>query len=450
MTPERDNKESLNRRLDQRRQRRQAQSRQQRQAMLRLWMVLLALVMAAGLIVWSTIRAANAPAPVPTEATETTETNPVPSTETVPPETQESQDEQAQVATTLSGKQIHIVAAGDLNVTDEIVNAAMTPSGYDFSDAFLDVAPVLGSADLAILNYEGTIAGTPYGTATGSAPADLAQALANIGVDMVQTANSASIRAGVLGLQSTIAGLENVGITPVGTFMDSDTYRRTGGYTMVEVEGVRIAVVAFTKGMDNLGLPEGSSDCVNLLYKDYTTDYKQIDTSGITSVLRNVAAEEPDLTIALLHWGSENNENISTSQEKIRDLMIENGVDAIIGTHSHLLQAIEFDEGAGTLVAWSLGDFYGNATQPGSNYSVILDLEITRDEATGFAAITDYNVIPIYTLKPEQSASGGQRVVQIEKAIARYESKYIGAVTEDAYNNLVYSLERIEKRIAGE
>jgi poly-gamma-glutamate synthesis protein (capsule biosynthesis protein) len=240
-----------------------------------------------------------------------------------------------------------------------------------------------------------------------------------------------------------------VGIIPVGTFVDSDAFGRTGGYTLVEVEGITVAVVAFTKGMDNLGLPEGSEKCVNLLYEDYTTDYKRINTSAINSILRDIAADEPDITIALLHWGSENNDNISSSQKAIRDLMISGGVDVIIGTHSHLLQAIEFDESAGTLVAWSLGDFYGDADQSGSNYSVMLDLKITEDELTGAVSLTDYSVIPIYTLKPEQSVAGGQRVVQIEKAIARYEGKYIGAVTEETYENLKYALTRIDERITG-
>ena len=163
-----------------------------------------------------------------------------------------------------------------------------------------------------------------------------------------------------------------------------------------------------------------------------------------------MASEQADLTVALLHWGSEYNENISKSQEKIRDLMLSNGVDAIIGSHSHLLQAIEFDETEGTLVAWSLGDFYGDATQAGSNYSVILDLEVTMDNLTGQTAITGYSTTPIYTLRPEQSISGGLRVVQVDKAMARFESGYVHRMTQEAYDSLSGALGRIEKRLSGE
>ena len=423
-----------------RQRRREAEARQRRQAMVRLAAMIGMLLLAVALIVWVSTGGPQQSATEPTQTSAST----APSTETTAP------TEPEPTAATEPYTVIHIAAAGDLNVTDGVITTAMNASGYDFSDTFLDVAPVLSQADLSIVNFEGTLAGAPYGTKTGSAPASLAQALADMGVDLVQTANSAAIRAGVLGLQSTIAGFRNLGIGCVGTFTDSDAFRRSGGFTMVEVQGIRIAFVAFTKGMDNTGLPTGSEDCVNVLYEDYTTDYKKINTKAITSVLGNVAKEEPDVTIALVHWGSEYNENISESQEDVRDILLAGGVDAIIGTHSHLLQKIDFDESAGTLVAWSLGDFYGDASEPATNYSVILDLEITMDNELGTASVTGYTTTPIYTLKPDQSILGGTRVVRMEQAIARYESGYLGRITDSAYDSITYARKRVDQRIAGE
>jgi len=426
-----------------RQRRREAEARQRRQTMLRLVMMVGALFMAVALIVWVST---GGPQTAPTQPTQPTQiqASTAPSTETTAPPAPET------TAPTEPYTVIHVAAAGDLNVTDHVVTTAMSVAGYDFSETFLDVAPVLAEADLSIVNFEGTLAGAPYGTKTGSAPASLAQALADMGVDLVQTANSAAIRSGVLGLQSTIAGFRNLGIGCVGTFSDSDAFRRSGGFTLAQVQGIRIAFVAFTKGMDNTGLPTGSEDCVNVLYEDYTTDYKKIDTKAITKVLDNVAKEEPDVTIALVHWGSEYNENISESQEDVRDLLLSKGVDAIIGTHSHLLQQIDFDEAAGTLVAWSLGDFYGDASEPATNYSVILDLEITMDNELGTASVTGYDVTPIYTLKPDQSILGGTRVVRMDQAIARYDEGYLGRVTDGAYESITYARKRVDQRIAGE
>ena len=363
-----------------------------------------------------------------------------PQAETAPRETEQPRP---QTGTTV----IHVAAAGDLNVTDYVLENAAHENGYDFSQTFLDVAPIFSGADLALLNFEGNLSGGSYGYATGAAPLELPKALKAMGIDAVQTANSAAIRQGVSGLAATLEAFDHVGLMTLGTFADSDDFDRTGGYEVVEVEGIRIALVAFTKGMDNLGLPAGSEDCVNLLYEDYSTDYKKVDTERIERVLRNVREEQPDLTIAMVHWGSEYNEEISDSQKKICKQLQEGGVDVIVGTHPHLVQKVEYDPINKTLVAWSLGDFFGDAVMAGTGYSIILDLEITRDNATGETFLSGWEYIPIFTLKPDQSAIGGHRVVRIREAMERYEAGFLGRVTEDAYGDMEYALGRIEKRV---
>ena len=378
----------------------------------------------------------------PTEPMETT----VPPQTTVPRETapQQTEEPRPQTGTTV----IHVAVAGDLNVTDYVLENAAHENGYDFSGSFLDVAPILSGADLALLNFEGNLSGGSYGSKTGAAPLELPKALKSIGVDAVQSANSAAIRQGVSGLVATLEAFDHVGLTSLGTYADSAAFRKSGGYEIVEVNGIRIALIAFTKGMDNLGLPAGSEDCVNLLYKDYSTDYKKVDTDRIDRVLRNVSEEQPDITIAMLHWGSEYNDEISATQEKIRKQLQEGGVDIIVGSHPHLVQKVDYDPIAHTLTAYSLGDFFGDAVMAGSNYGVILDLEITRVNSTGECYLSGWDYIPIFTLKPEQSNLGGHRVVRIREAMERYELDFVGRITEQTYADMEYALERIEKRIA--
>ena len=444
MASERDEvSRELQRRRELRRKREAQRRREQRERqalMLRLGVVGVVILAATILIVGFAMRAGEQ---TQTQTPQTTGQT-VPSVQTQPGQTEPEPTQQSEYTT------IHIRAAGDLNVTDQMVQNAMGPAGYDFTGAFADVAGVLSQADLTVLNLEGTFGGTEYGSKTGSAPAQLAQALAAMGVDAVQTANSASIRDGVLGLRSTIQTLQNAGIQAIGTFADSAAYRDCGGYTIMDVKGLRIALIGYTKGMDNLGLPEGSGDCVNLLYTDYTTDYSEIDSDGIRKLLRRVEEEQPDLTIAMVHWGSEYNEDISSSQLRIRNLLLDNGVDVILGTHSHLLKTIAHDKENNTLVAYSLGDFYGDAAQAGSNYSIVLDIEVTRDNLTGVTTITGFSYTPIYTLLPEDSHAGGQRVVRIHEAMERYNGNYLGKITPDVYSSMEYVLKRIEQRIAEE
>ena len=368
--------------------------------------------------------------------TETTVPQTLPPEETTPPKG---------AATT-----IHIRAAGDLNVTNNVVDAGLSAAGYDFTRAFQDVAGTLSGADLTVLNLEGNICGEPYGTATSSAPNKLLTALRNAGVDLIQMANACSINNGLIGLNSTLQSIRAAGLEPVGAYSSPSEFKRSKGYTICNVQGLKVAFVAFTKGVGGMGMPAGNEDCVNLLYQDYDSTYKKVDTEGITQILTAVKSEKPDFVVALVHWGSENNDTISSTQESIVKLMQKNGVGLIIGTHPHLVQEVKYDETAGTLVAYSLGDFFGDAARGGTNYSIILDVEITKDPEKGTCRVTGYSYTPIYTVTGSQSADGFQRVVRIEQAMQAYEGNFVDKVTAACYSDMAYSLKRIASRTSGQ
>ena len=344
---------------------------------------------------------------------------------------------------------IHIKAAGDLNVTDNVVNAGVSVGGFDFSKAFKDVAAILTDADLTVMNFEGNIYGEPYGTATSSAPIELLQGLRNCGVDLLQMANSCAINNGLNGLTATLNAIRSVGIEPVGAYATASELRESKGYTMTEIQGIKVAFVAFTKGLGGRGMPAGNEDLVNLLYTDYSTTYQKIDEERITNILKNVEKEKPDVTIAMLHWGSEYNEDISKTQNQIVNLLQKNGVDVILGTHPHVVQPILFDASAGTLVAYSLGDFFGDADRGATNYSIILDIEITKDANAGTTRVTDFSYSPIYTIRENESAGNNdRRVVRIGTAIQAYNGNFLDKITLSCKDSMEYALTRIGQRIA--
>lgn len=335
---------------------------------------------------------------------------------------------------------ITLVAGGDLNITEKTVAAG--GEKYDYTAAFLDVAEVFAAADGSVLNLEGNFCGTPYGT-NGSAPQKLAQHLADMGVDFLQVANSYTIRNGLMGLSQTLDSIRSVGMEPLGAYASNADAAAGQGFTLRSISGVKVAFVAFTKGMDGMALPAGSENCVNLLYTDYATTYKKVNTDGITRVLEAVQQAQPDITIALLHWGSENSSTISSSQKKIANLMLQNGVDAIIGTHSHQVQSIVYDQQAKTLVAYSLGDFFGDGTTAGNRYSLLLQLQITKNWDTGETAITGWDYTPIYTLTENEVS----KVMQIRPALEAYENDSIFKVSDSVYNSMKSALAQIEKKI---
>lgn len=345
---------------------------------------------------------------------------------------------------------ITVAFGGDLNVTDRVVASGASEQGYDYTDVFMDVAPLLAGADTAVLNFEGNLCGGTYGTSGTRAPIELAQALSAAGVDLVQMANSCSLNNGLIGLNDTLSNLRSAGLEPVGAFSSEEEFQQQKGFTLRSIQGVKVAFVAFTKGMNDLGLPAGSENQVNLLYKDYTSTYQNVDTEGIKEILDSVALEQPDVTVALLHWGSEYNSQISDSQKRIVELLQDNGVDAIVGTHSHYVQQVEYDPEEGTVVAYSLGDFLGDADRTGTNYSLVLELEITKNNLTGDAKISNVSCTPIYTVTQENDGQATMRLLRIEPAIAAYEANSIGKVSQQTYTNMKAALSKILSRTEAE
>lgn len=410
------------------RQQRQKQQQQQKRRIL-IGLIAAAVVLAlCGLVI---LLLQPAPPPAPTE----------PTVESTLP---------SQTAPTEPQTVIHLAFGGDLNITDNVVSSGATGNGYDYSGVFMDIAPALAGADAAVINLEGNLCGTPYGSKHTSAPQELVNALSDAGVDFIQMANSCSVNNGMIGLRQTLTGIQQAGMESLGAYATNEAFSQSRGFTLRSINGVKVAFVAFTKGMDGLGLPQGSEDCVNLLYKDYTSSYSEIDTEGITKILRAIELEQPDVTIALLHWGSAYNNIVSESQKRIVKLMQKEGVDAIVGTHSHYVQSVEYNADKGTLVAYSLGDLLGDAQKNNTNYSTILQLEITKDNQTGETTISGYDHTPIYIATPEKDGVPHMKLLRIEQAIAAYEANNIHKVSEETYNSMKSALSRINNRVKPE
>ena len=416
MAPEMD---ELNKRRVERQIRRQKAAAQKRRKKTMITLLAIAMMIAGGVGLFFVLRAEEEKEPAQEQVTAATD----------------AVSEDATV--------IQLVAAGDVNVSDNIVGSGGLE--YDYTETFLDIAHLLAEGDITVVNFEGNLTGSPYGSASHSAPQNLMEQLSRSGVDLVQLANSYSINQGISGLQATIRGVQEAGMEPLGVYADERAYKAGKGYTIREIQGIKIAFVAFTKGMDGMTLPQGSEHCVNVLYKDYDSTYQSIDRDNINRIMDNVEAENPDLTVAMLHWGSEYNDTISKTQTAIVELLQSRGVDAILGTHPHYVQKMTYDPETGFFVAYSLGDLLSDGQRSGTEYSVILKLDITKQNGT--TKITGYSFTPIFTVAER---GGTLKSVRIAEAMTAYDGNYILKVQESTYNAMIYALERIDARTKGE
>ena len=396
--------------LEQRRLRRLEQKRR-RKMQQRMVLGLLALIVVLALVL--IVRGCRAkPAPTPVEPSVPEE----PVTEPTAPE---------------ADSVVQLTAVGDIMIYDDILAAAQKAEGvYDFSDCFSAVAAYTMGADLTVGNLELNVCGAPYtGKPDFRAPEALAGTLRDIGFDVLQTANTYSIQNGMTGLSGTISALDAVGIDHVGTYATQAERDTSGGVLLKTVNGVRIAFIAFTKGVNNLTLPEGSEFAVDLLYTDYDSDYSKVAQDAIVQTVKNAVATDADIVIAMLHWGSEYDNTLTDTQKKIETLLLENGVDAIIGTHSHIVGPMETRSVTTTdgrektcFVAYSLSNFYSSmdsSTATNCRDGVILNLSFTKNGETGETALTGVNYTPLYLMDRGSGADGAQyEILPIRTAIA--------------------------------
>ena len=119
-------------------------------------------------------------------------------------------------------------------------------------------------------------------------------------------------------------------------------------------------------------------------------------------------------------------------------------MDAIIGTHSHYVQQMTYNQKSGQFVAYSLGDFFSDAQKAGSEYSVVLDLEVTKSSTTGQTKLTNFSYTPIFTVAEKDATL---KLMQIHPALKAYEDGYLGKVSPETYEAMKYALTRIDARI---
>lgn len=351
---------------------------------------------------------------------------------------------------------VSISAVGDIFLTDDVLEKAKQADGsYSFLPEFSEVCAALAKADLTIGNLEGTFSGAPYGRENGSYPDELAATLNGVGFDILQTANSFSIYNGLTALQRTKKVIEENGMLALGTY-STEKEHSDNRVKLLEINGVRIAVLAMTKGFGGMSLPAGEEYCADTLYTDYNTDYEKVDETKILNLLDEAKAKQPDLLIACLHWGSENVTEVSRTQEQIADLMFHNGVDVILGAHSHELGKVEqrsvrLDDGSrkNVLIAYSLGDFC-SVEGKGTSVSPILNMEFIRKASTGKTELSKLNVTTVVSMY-RSTESDDEEVLPMEEyvicdadtLISLYESNYYNRISKDLYTTLLQKRERL-------
>lgn len=268
-------------------------------------------------------------------------------------------------------QQARLVFAGDLMQHMPQVRAARRPDGtFDYSETFRYVKPIFEEADFAMLNFETTL--TPTSRYTGypmfRSPAQLADAIRDIGIDAVVMANNHICDNGRTGIEYMTARFDSLGIVHTGAFIDSTRYRMNHPLRF-EVKGIRFALLNYT--YDTNGVPIPKRTIVNL-----------IDTTVIQNDLKRIDRSETDCIIVFFHWGDEYVRKPNDTQRKLAELCHRYGTEIVMGSHPHVIQPFETrydtDSIVRSVTVYSLGNFVSNQRDRYKNGGLIVTLDVEK------------------------------------------------------------------------
>lgn len=331
----------------------------------------------------------------------------------------------------------NIAAVGDLMChSTQFKYASVSTDSFDFRPCFAEVKSYLSGADFTIGNLETVFAGTRVkyeGYPAFNTPDDFLDALKETGFDFLATSNNHSMDQGEKGAIRTLDVLDQYGFDHTGTYRspaDRDSVR------VVDIKGIRMAIVNYTYGTNGMPIPEGKPWMVN-----------QIDTALIRQDIAAARQLQPDLVMVFLHFGVENQHEPNSAQKKVVKHAISCGADIILGSHPHVVQPVEmFKTEGGNLdsgfVAWSMGNFLSNQYWRYTDAGIILNLEITKDPVRDTIFISDLSYLPTWVFRGQHPQKKIHVILPAEKGLQDSSYFYINEENQGKMKEAYHDTEK--------
>lgn len=291
--------------------------------------------------------------------------------------------------------EVTLCMVGDILLHDGVNHCAKREDGtYDYNQLFANLKDEISNRDIAIVNQEVIIGGEDLGI-TGypsfNAPYEIADALSDTGFDIILHATNHALDRSSQGINNCISyWKENHPDMAILGIHDSEESQNK--IYIKEVNGIKIAILNYTYGTNEIPMPSDMPYAVDIL-----------EETRLISDITN-ARELSDFVIVCPHWGTEYHLEPDSSQKEWTRIMLKAGADLVIGTHPHVIEPIEMitDDKTGKqmLVYYSLGNFVNWAS--GHEYDVanrivggMATVTIALDDEKAY--IKDYGVTALVT-----------------------------------------------------
>ncbi|MBQ1264239.1 MAG: CapA family protein [Oscillospiraceae bacterium] len=269
--------------------------------------------------------------------------------------------------------ELTLMALGDNLIHNSIYWSAEQPDGtYDFTPMYADIAPIAQQYDIACINQETIFVNDPnlYGNYPQfGTPTAVGDALAEAGFDVVTHATNHAYDKLMTGINDTI-NFWHENHPQISAIGIHDSEESAKALNIIERNGIRIALLNYAYGLTYL-MPE----------QPYTVKLLA-DRDAIAAEIIN-AKERADFVIVFVHWGEDGGYTPTQEQRDWAQFFVTQGVGAVIGSHSHILQPVEgfaTSDGRVVPVFYSLGNFLSHQMQPQNRLGGMASMTIGRDE----------------------------------------------------------------------
>lgn len=279
-----------------------------------------------------------------------------------------------------------IFLTGDI-MLGRAVERRMLAMGYEYP--FLGTSSLWGEDDVVIGNFEGVIPRvhqpTPdFGFQFSMRPEFLTE-MVTAGFDVISLANNHSNDHGEEARMHTRGLCLASGIACVGEYSSINKYS-----TLVyPAGGTEVGIIALN------------------------AVFHSVDKESLQESLKTLE-ESSDIQIAYVHWGIEYEEVHDESQQALAEMLIDLGVDAVVGHHPHVVQDIGIYKGKPIL--YSLGNFI---------FDQYFSTEVQQGlvvKITGLDGALQYELIPVtsaYSKNQPHPLEGEEKDAFIEELLLR-------------------------------
>ena len=328
---------------------------------------------------------------------------------------------------------IRISAVGDILCENSILEDAYDKGtqNYDFTSMFKNMSTFFANSDITVGTMETNYTDNKYsGYGQRNSPISFAEALKNIGIDLVSISTNHSLDYGIEGLQETKRALEGIGYDVVGDNLGESRVK------IKTIKNTKIAFLSYTYGFEN----QNSKTKEEL-------DSANIYNSEIAKKDLEYAKENADYSIIIMHWGDAYSIKPNKEQQNIAKFLVENGADMILGNHASAVQKMEVmqsPEGKNVLVAYSLGNYISGETMDISKIELVLNIELRKSGETGEVVLSKVDYTPIYVLDRGTKAENRYELIDMKGTAKAYAEGNKKIVNKETYNKLVEGLKKLE------